>query len=331
MTFLLEHLNVPAVGYSLAPEKDSLFERAVRTGAIPEEFSDIRDYQALAKFVDFHKPSTIIHMAAQPLVLQSYEIPHETFEVNVMGTANLLDIGFKREYIKAITIVTTDKVYKNDNSGKAFVESDPLEGKDPYSASKVGTEAVISAWQQIQRVNGGPKVLSVRAGNVLGGGDFAAKRLLPDIIRARMGNADFILRNPRAVRPWQHVLDPLCGYLMALEYSISKNTLDNFNFASLEKGLTSLEILKIALEKWPELERSVKVLTESQNIVTLESELLNLNSEKAIKVLKWKPTWSQADAVNATLDWWDKYLQNKSELKSAINSDILKLMESLNA
>ena len=155
MTFLLEHLNVPVVGYSLPAEKDSLYDRAERTGAIPEALADIRDYDALEQFIDLHKPSTIIHMAAQPLVLKSYESPRETFDMNIMGTVNLLDIAFKKDFVKAIIVVTTDKVYRNDNSGKAFVETDPLEGKDPYSASKVGTEAVVAAWQQIAKVSGG--------------------------------------------------------------------------------------------------------------------------------------------------------------------------------
>lgn len=330
MTFLLEHLNVPVVGFALEPENDSLFGRSDRTGIIPEMFADIRDYEALEKFIDHHKPSSIIHMAAQPLVLKSYENPHETFEVNVMGTTNLLDIAFKKDHVKAMTIVTTDKVYRNDNSGKAFIESDPLGGKDPYSASKVGTEAAIAAWQQIEKVHGGPKVISVRAGNVIGGGDFAENRLLPDIVRARMGMGELILRNPQAVRPWQHVLDPLSGYLLALENALIDNSFDSFNFASTEYGLTAYEIMNVALEKWPQLAGRIKFLKDYQNRAPLESEILNLDSAKAMKVLKWKPVWSQTEAVNATLAWWDIYFQNNSDVKLAMNSDILKLMGSMN-
>jgi CDP-glucose 4,6-dehydratase len=146
MTFLLEHLNIRVVGYSLPAEKDSLYDRAKRTGDIPEALVDIRDYTALEKSIDLYKPSTIIHMAAQPLVLKSYESPRETFDVNVSGTVNVLDIAYKKDFVKAMIIVTTDKVYRNDNSGRAFVETDPLEGKDPYSASKVGTEAVVAVF-----------------------------------------------------------------------------------------------------------------------------------------------------------------------------------------
>jgi CDP-glucose 4,6-dehydratase len=217
MTFLLEHLNVHVVGYSLHAEKDSLYDRAERTAAIPEVFADIRDYETLEKFIDQQKPSTIIHMAAQPLVLKSYENPRETFDVNVMGTVNVLDIAFKKDFVKAIIVVTTDKVYRNDNSGRAFVETDPLEGKDPYSASKVGTESVVAAWQQITKVSGGPRVVSVRAGNVIGGGDWATDRLIPDFLRAIDAGETLRIRSPNSVRPWQHVLEPLSGYLMLAE------------------------------------------------------------------------------------------------------------------
>jgi CDP-glucose 4,6-dehydratase len=230
MTFLLEHLNVPVVGYSLHAEEDSLFDRAERTAAIPEVFADIRDYETLEKFIDLHKPSIIIHMAAQPLVLKSYENPRETFDVNVMGTVNVLDIAIKKNFVKAIIVVTTDKVYRNDNSGRAFVETDPLEGKDPYSASKVGAEAVVSAYQQVSKVDGGPSVVSVRAGNVIGGGDYAVNRLLPDLIRGYLNSKIVQIRNPESTRPWQHVLDPLLGYLLALESAITVKTFDSFNF-----------------------------------------------------------------------------------------------------
>ena len=183
LTFLLERLNVPVIGLSLEPEKDSLFDRAKRTGVIPEAFIDIREFHAISRFISEHQPSAVIHMAAQPLVLQSYKTPRETFETNVMGTANVLDAAFKTNSVEAVVVVTTDKVYRNDNSGQSFVETDPLAGKDPYSASKVGTESVVAAWQQIAKISGGPKVISVRAGNVIGGGDWAEDRLMPDLIR----------------------------------------------------------------------------------------------------------------------------------------------------
>ena len=151
---LLIHLEIPTIGYSLKPEKDSLYQSASLTGLIPERFADIRDREALQSFVDEHKPSSILHMAAQPLVLKSYKEPEETFSVNVMGTASILDLAFKVSSVTRVGIVTTDKVYKNENQGRRFKENDTLGGKDPYSASKVGTESVVAAWQQIQKFSG---------------------------------------------------------------------------------------------------------------------------------------------------------------------------------
>lgn len=300
MTFLLEHLNVPVVGYSLPAEKNSLFERAERTGVIPEVFSDIRDYKALESFMDLHKPSTIVHMAAQPLVLKSYESPRETFDVNVMGTVNILDVAFKKDFVKAIIVVTTDKVYRNDNSGRAFIETDPLEGKDPYSASKVGTESVVAAWQQIAQVSGGPKVISVRAGNVIGGGDFARDRLFPDIARSMFSKAPVVIRNPDNTRPWQHALDPLLGYLMVLERSQTSILSPHFNFAPNDPSLSVFEVINHILKAAPEV-----ISFEMKTGFTVkESQSLNLEATNAYMELDWSPRWSQREAIDKTINWW---------------------------
>jgi len=309
MTFLLEHLKVPVVGYSLPAEKNSLYDRAERTGAIPEAFTDIRKYEALEKFIDLHKPSTIIHMAAQPLVLKSYESPRETFDVNVMGTVNILDIAFKKDFVKAIIVVTTDKVYRNDNSGRAFIETDPLEGKDPYSASKVGTEAVVAAWQQMAKVSGGPRVISVRAGNVIGGGDFAANRIIPDLIRGAINGNLVEIRNPRSTRPWQHVLDPLNGYILTLEALIGKDLPASINFGPRYSGIPVREISKIGERVLDQLKTST--LENGDSITVAEAKVLDLDSELARSVLNWQPTWSQEEAIEKTFDWWKKLLDGE--------------------
>jgi CDP-glucose 4,6-dehydratase len=324
MTFLLEHLNVPVVGYSLPGEKDSLYDRAERVGAIPEVFADIRDYEALEKFIDLHKPSTIIHMAAQPLVLKSYESPRETFDVNVMGTVNVLDISFRRDFVKAIIVVTTDKVYRNDNSGHPFVEADPLEGKDPYSASKVGTESAVAAWQQIAEVSGGPKVVSVRAGNVIGGGDFAENRIIPDLIRGVMSGTTVEIRNPESTRPWQHVLDPCKGYLMALEDALTNNCPAHLNFGPTDESLTVREVTAISLQAFPNLELFVQ--EENSNEVK-ESINLNLNSERSIEYLKWNPTFDQIQAIESTFHWWQKTIEGDSAIKELCLKDVKKVID----
>ena len=311
MTFLLEHLNVPVVGYSLPPEKNSLFARAERTGVIPEAFADIRDYKKLDGFIDFHRPSTIIHMAAQPLVLKSYEIPRETFDVNVMGTVNILDVAFKSELVKVIIVVTTDKVYKNDNSGRVFIESDPLEGKDPYSASKVATENTVTAWQQISRIQGGPKVVSVRAGNVIGGGDFAEDRLIPDLIRGLLSANSVEIRNPNSTRPWQHVLDPLIGYLQAAENCFDGNIVDSVNFGPDLTAVSVKNVLEIGSRIFPEMKYSLVFEAESKD--SKEARTLDISSKLGKEKLNWNPKWTSEESILLTFNWWKDLIELKGD------------------
>ena len=323
LTFLLEELHVPVVGFSLPPKKDSLFDRAERTGVIPELFHDIRNIKALSDFMTEHQPSAVIHMAAQPLVLESYLNPRETFETNVMGTVNVLDASFKIASVKVVLVVTTDKVYRNDNSGRAFIESDPLSGKDPYSASKVGAESVVAAWQQIAKVSGGPRVISVRAGNVIGGGDFAADRLLPDIIRGLTTGTTIQIRNPESTRPWQHVLDPLSGYLKLLEISIDGNThIESINFGPELESLSVEKVLNIFEDSWSE---SIKrqIVKDQDNT---EARVLQLDSNFARNELNWRPKWTQENAVRATAKWWNSVINLKISPKEASQFDITFLL-----
>jgi CDP-glucose 4,6-dehydratase len=310
MTFLLENLGVPVIGYSLPPEKDSLFHRSNRTGAIPEVFADIRDYNSLEKFIDEHKPSTIVHMAAQPLVLKSYETPRETFDVNVMGTVNVLDIAFKKGYIQTIVVVTTDKVYRNNYSGRAFVETDALEGNDPYSASKVGTESAVKAWQKISETSGGPIVISVRAGNVIGGGDWAENRLIPDLIRGFASSEQTLIRNPNSIRPWQHVLDPLCGYVLFLEAVLRNSKLRHCNFGPHEEQLTVLEVANLAAAEWGAIVPEFK--NTSSNVDFLEAPILLLDSQKALSELAWMPRLSATQAISSSVQWWKAVLMDNA-------------------
>jgi CDP-glucose 4,6-dehydratase len=323
MTFLLEHLKVPVVGYALPAEKDSLYSRAKRDGKIPEKFADIRDYQALEAFMDEHKPSTIIHMAAQPLVLKSYQFPRETFEVNVMGTANILDVASKKDSVRAVIVVTTDKVYRNDNSGRSFKESDPLEGKDPYSASKVGAEAVVAAWQQITKLTDGAKVVSVRAGNIIGGGDFAEDRLVPDLIRGLINGTRVNIRNPKSTRPWQHVLDPCRGYILALEYALTNGNLRAVNFGPENASLSVGDILKVVERKFPEFENFVsKEKSEESKEFELEQEQLNLDSGLGRSILGYEPIWRQEEAIEMTLIWWEKIIYQKLAASDVCEEEI---------
>ncbi len=302
LTFLLEHLGVSTIGYSLAPEKDCLYDRAQLTGNIPEIYADIRDVETFRKFLATHEPSAIIHMAAQPLVLQSYKTPRETFDVNIMGTVNVLNEAFAADFVEAVIVVTTDKVYRNDNSGRAFVETDPLEGKDPYSASKVGAEAAVSAWQQIQKVSGGPKVVSVRAGNVIGGGDWAENRLIPDLVRGFISGEPVEIRNPESTRPWQHVLEPLVGYLMTLEYVLEGGIISSVNFAPDGESLTVREVVNIAKKSW----RGGSSFEFSQNGLpnNFEARTLLLDATLARQLYGNFHVWNQEKSVSKSINWW---------------------------
>jgi CDP-glucose 4,6-dehydratase len=303
MTLLLQNLGFNVIGYSLNPEKDSLFNLAKREGKIEEAFEDIRDRKKLEKFIKKHKPSLIYHFAAQPLVIDSYINPFETFEINSIGTANILDIALSINSVKFIGIVTTDKVYENKELGNRFKEGDALAGSDPYSESKVAAEAAVRTWQKISDIENGPKIVSLRAGNVIGGGDLSKNRLTADIVRAIRAGTELIIRNKNSTRPWQHVLDVLFGYLLTADASFLNTQIKAINFAPHGKSLTVDELVSIVKSKIPSL--NVGYLETSQS--NIEAINLQLDSTFANKVLGWEPFYSQLESVLVTFDWWDKF------------------------
>jgi len=325
MTLFLESHGIPVVGFSLPPNELSLYSRLNRKGEVFEKFGDIRLEDSVDKFISDTKPSVIIHMAAQPLVLESYKDPIGTFSTNVMGTANLLNSASKSNSVMVIGVVTTDKVYRNINQGKQFIESDPLGGKDPYSASKVGTEAVISAWQQIAETNGGPTIISLRAGNVIGGGDWGENRLIPDLVRGFVTSTPLEIRNPQSTRPWQHVLDPLNGYLLALDYGLKHRKATAFNFGPIEPSLTVKEVIDIARQEWPMLLQPVAGVTNKNQ----ESNYLDLNSNFAQEILGWNPVWPQIEAVQKSITWWRGYLVSKTSPQQLCIGDIQEFTRAL--
>ena len=324
LMMLLDHLGIPAVGFSLPPEPESLYLRANLLGKNREHFGDIRNLSEVKKVFQMLAPSAVLHMAAQPLVLKSYEDPLDTFETNIMGTANVLTTALASPEIKVIGVVTTDKVYRNENSGISFQENDPLEGKDPYSASKVGTESVVSAWRNISELKTGPQIISLRAGNVVGGGDFSANRLVPDIVRARIMGIPLRVRNFESTRPWQHVLDPLVGYLLALEKGVSGKAQNSYNFAPVEKSLTVGEVLEIARKYYEnDFSWAIEPLRENE---PSESKFLDLNPSRAITELGWLPRLNQENSVIASLAWWKKVYVDKTPASQICREEIIKLM-----
>lgn len=324
LTLLLEQLGVPVVGLSLPPENGSLYRRLNRDGLIEEIYADIRNFESVDRFIKETQPAVVINMAAQPLVMESYNTPRETFEANVMGTVNVLDSSFASKSVKAIIAVTTDKVYKNDNSGQLFKENDPLAGKDPYSASKVGSESAIAAWQQITRVQGGPPVVSVRAGNVIGGGDWAENRLLPDLIRGFISEKPIPIRNPNSTRPWQHVLDPLLGYVMVLEAVLAGQNIEAMNFGPDDKSISVKEVVEICASVWsPAGGIKFEYETNSEGI---EAVNLDLDSSLARNKLGWSPKWNQIEAASSTTTWWKNVYSGNISADDACLIDIKKVL-----
>ena len=324
LSLLLRKLGVETAGISLPAEKNSLNSRFDKSVVDQEYFLDIRSREKLKESIQKINPSAILHLAAQPLVLDSYKDPVGTFETNVLGTANLLDAAFKIDSVQSVICATTDKVYRNDERDIPFVESDALAGKDPYSASKVGSESAIAAWQQISLTSGGPKVAAVRAGNVIGGGDYAANRLLPDLIRGIESEAVTQIRNPLSTRPWQHVLDPLFGYVLLLEASLKNDVEKSFNFGPSGASLEVKEVVETAKSAWPE-KVHYQVVNEDLH---LESEKLQLNSELARTILNWNPVWSQKDSITSTIKWWKKVILKEESAINACLADIEILGES---
>lgn len=213
----LAEMGAKVHGLSLAPETDpSLFELAGIAGSVTHHIADIRDDAAVARVVAEAKPEIVLHLAAQPLVRRSYREPTLTFETNVMGTAHLLDAALAGDGLKAMLVITSDKVYANDDSGRAFREGDALGGHDPYSASKAAVEMLVHSAQSRAAAKG-VALGTVRGGNVIGGGDYSEDRIVPDIVRAAIRREPLVLRNPAATRPWQHVLDCLAGYFVLAE------------------------------------------------------------------------------------------------------------------
>lgn len=289
-------------GYALAPDTTpALFEQLGLAGRLEHEVADIRDVEAVRRSIDSFRPDFVIHMAAQPLVRRSYSIPVETYETNVMGTINVLEALRGVESSCSAVIVTTDKCYENHESGRAYEEHDPLGGHDPYSSSKAMAEIATSAYRNSFFQNGPVRVASARAGNVIGGGDWAEDRIVPDAMRALDRGDNILVRNPKAVRPWQHVLEPLSGYLtLAASLAQDSSLATAFNFGPGSDSNRTVEdlvkeILKNRGGSW----------ADAKDLAPLhEATLLNLSIETAARLLDWKPKWRFEETIAKTVIWY---------------------------
>jgi CDP-glucose 4,6-dehydratase len=307
----------------LAPTEDSLYNNLNRSKVIQETYSDLRNFSDLSKFVESTKPSLVFHLAAQPLVLDSYEFPRETFEVNLMGTVNLLEACKKQDQLKAVLVATTDKVYFNNNENLKFKENSELRGKDPYSSSKVAVENALIAYSNLSNTPLTEKIVALRSGNVIGGGDVSKNRLIPDLVQAFNRSEPAVIRNPESTRPWQHVLDPLFGYLLAAESTVNRNNLKAVNFGPTSDSMSVKNVSELAKSTWGE----GAFLEIEKTMNNLEANTLEIDSSYAQQVLGWAPKWSQEKAVIDSIKWWKDVLKNDLTYREAINRDLDFLFE----
>lgn len=319
LAFWLQNLGAKVSGISLKPEKNSiLFKNFQLEKKIDQYFININDYNKINNVVKKTKPDIIFHLAAQSIVSESFKKPLNTFQTNILGSANILETT-RVNRIPHLVYITSDKCYLNLDRKKNFRETDDLGGIDNYSSSKASAELIFSSYYESYFSNS--KYLSIasaRAGNVIGGGDMKENRIVPDIIKALHKNKKLNLRNPQATRPWQHVLEPLFGYLLLgnhlLEKNISSKVLPSWNFGPKPHNCKKVFIIvKLIEELWNEKKLRLKIL---KNKSYHESNLLSLNINKAKRELNWQPKLKFNETMKLTVDWYKNYFSNKSSIET---------------
>ncbi len=309
----LKSMGVNLKGYSLSPEdKINLFEKASIENNMISEIGDIRDYNRLYNSIIDFKPEILIHMAAQPIVRKSYEDPIDTYSTNVMGTINILESARACPSLKSIVIVTSDKCYENKETQNPYKENEPMGGHDPYSSSKGCCELLINSYRRsFFNDNNSSGLASVRAGNVVGGGDWSKDRLIPDILKSFKKNESVIIRNPSAIRPWQHVLDCLSGYLILTEKLYFNN--EKFSGAwNFGPNINDCKPVEWIVEKMISISgKNIDwVLDKKSN--PHEANTLILDNNKSKKFLKWKPKWNIEESITKIIEWHKKNLNDEN-------------------
>lgn len=316
LCLLLHHLGTQIFGYSLLPDSSP---RLYEICSIPkllagEKIADIRDSEALRRFVQQTEPEIILHLAAQPLVIESYHDPVGTYTTNVIGTLNVLEAARSCPSVKAFVNVTTDKCYENKEDGRAYREDDAFGGYDMYSSSKACSEILTASYRRsFLSKEDTFRLASARAGNVIGGGDFSANRLLVDCVKALSRNEKIEIRHPAATRPWQLVLEPLAAYLTLAKhlYEGDEACLGGFNFGPNPKQvLPVIEVVKLAIEAWGH--GAVKV---NEQDAFHEAGALSLNIDKAEKLLGIRPVYNAQRAVAETVSWYRTYFEESADMQ----------------
>lgn len=316
LSYWLLEMGAEVFGYALEPETvPSLFDQLRLGEDVHHQIGDIRDSVSVEKRVNEADPDVVIHMAAQPLVLRSYKEPAYTWETNVMGTIHLMQALRNVKKKTAVVIVTTDKVYENRELNYSYKEDDRLGGFDPYSSSKASAEIAVSSWRNSYFGSEHPvRIATGRAGNVIGGGDWAEHRIVPDIIRALSKKEMISVRSPQAVRPWQHVLEPLSGYLRLSEFLYEKEDSkfqSAFNFGPLQgNSQTVKELVESSLRVWPG-----DWSDDSDEQAPHEAGLLQVSIDKAHSILHWSPKWDFEQSVKETVEWYRDQISGKDPVK----------------
>lgn len=325
MSCLLEAFGIEVVGLSLPGEENRLFNELGLGRRYKTHFGNICDGEFVSKVFKAENPDLILHFAAQPLVLDSYRDPASTFSTNILGTSNVLAAGNSLSSTKATLIITTDKVYRNEENTTAFQEEDSLGGADPYSASKACAELVTQVWKSPALNHHGVEIASARAGNVIGGGDTSPNRLIPNMLESFMENKSAKIRNPQSVRPWQHVLDPLYGYLMLLDCMVSKSNLHSaYNFGpSPSNFLTVGEIADLVASSWGKNASWVEAKQEDSG---LESNFLTIDSTRAKTDLGWECNIEIDRAIQWIIEW-----EKSSNKRATTLNQIAQFLEVINS
>ncbi len=324
MTIWLRRLGADVVGYALEPpSKPSLFELARVGEGIEDHREDVRDALAFDRVVAASRPDVVMHLAAQAIVRESYETPVETLSTNVIGTANVMEAVRRSGHKCAVVIVTSDKCYENQNWQYGYRETDPLGGSDPYSMSKGCAELVVASWRRSFLDDGSPvRLASARAGNVIGGGDWARDRLMRDCIEALRADTAIGVRNPTATRPWQHVLEPVGGYLWLgakLSGAHGQRFAQAWNFGPpMQSVCTTRELVEIVIDAWG----SGRWDDLSDPDAPHEAQLLALNWEKAFHRLGWQPAWTLHDCVRETVRWYHAWDAGQADLRALCEQQI---------
>ena len=324
---MLEHLGAEVCGYALEPPTDpALFDMLNMN--IKSYIADIRDYDKLKAIFDEFQPEIVLHLAAQPIVRDSYKMPRYTYEVNVMGTVNVCECVRLSDSVKSFLNVTTDKVYENEDLNIAFTENMKLDGYDPYSNSKSCSELVTHSYIKSFLAEKGVAVSTARAGNVIGGGDFANDRIVPDSVRAIMNGEEIIVRNPYSTRPFQHVLEPLYVYLLiAMKQYENASLAGCYNVGPDDTDcITTGELCDIFCSLYGD---GAKWKNVSEEGAVHEADFLRLDTAKLKRVFGWAPVWNIRTALEKTVEWTKVYAAN-GDIDEICTKQITEFLESIN-